>query len=131
MNSASAVTQETASARSRKSQGTSAHYRHGVLEKARIHIQHTPAPEKTRAQIDAIVKHEVTSERKVKLSLIAQQLSDSFMEVLSTAAGEDDCIEPFYLALSSMDHSESFTLPRKAGIMPLLNLYTSLCLLHP
>lgn len=128
--SASTVTQKTASARSQKSSGTSARYRHAVLERARIHIQHKPAPEETRAQIDAVIQREVASERKEKLSSIAQQLSDSFIEVLSTAAGEDDCIEPFYDALSSMDRSGSLTFPRKAGIVSLPYPCTFLCSLH-
>ena len=95
-----------------------------------INIQHRPAPKEIRAQFDAVILREVTPERKEELSLIAHRLSDSFIEVLGTAAGEDDCIEPFHDALSSMDHRESLTFPRKAGIvselnpcMPLYSLY--------
>lgn len=117
--SESTITKKTASACSQKSSGTSPQYRHVVLKRAGIHIHHKPAPEETRAQINAVIQREVASERKEKLSLIAQQLSDSFIEVLSTAAGEDDCIEPFYNALSSMDHGGNLTFVRKAGIVSL------------
>ena len=89
-----------------------------------------PTPDEIRAQIDAILQREVSSERKEKLSCITQQLNESFVQVITQAAGEDDCIEPFYDALSSMDYSESLTFPRKAGIVTLLYPSTSLYSLH-
>ncbi len=118
--SPSTVTQETASGRSQKSSGTSAHYRYTILSKARIYIHHMPTPDEIRAQIDAVIQREVSSERKEKLSSITQQLNDSFIRVVTFALGEDDCIEPLYHALSSMDHSESLTFARKAGMVTLL-----------
>ncbi|KAL8791219.1 MAG: hypothetical protein Q9213_000176 [Squamulea squamosa] len=112
--SVSTVTKESASARSQKSSGTSAHYRHAILSKAGIKIHHTPTPDEIRAQIDAVLQCEVPSERKEKLSSITQQLNDDFVRVVAGAAGEDDCVEPLYNALASMDHSESLMFPRKA-----------------
>lgn len=103
--------------RSQKSSGTAANYRHAILSKAEIHIHHMPTPEEICAQLDAIIQHEITPERKKTLSSIAQKLSNSFVKVITQASGEDDCIEPFYLALSSMDHSESLAFQRKAGII--------------
>ena len=79
-----------------------------------------PTPDEIRAQIDAVIQREISSERKKRLSCITQQLNDTFVRVITQAAGEDDCIEPFYNALFSMDHSESLTFPRKAGIVTLL-----------
>ncbi|KAL8769854.1 MAG: hypothetical protein Q9209_004292 [Squamulea sp. 1 TL-2023] len=112
--SVSTVAKDSASGRSQKSSGTSAHYRHAILRKARIQIHHKPTPEKIRTQIDAVLQCEVSSERKEKLSSITKQLNDDFDRVVDQAVGEDDCIEPFYNALSSMDHSESLSFPRKA-----------------
>ena len=129
--SASTEYQEAASQVSRKSSYTAAHYRHSILAGANILFRFRPAPEETRTRIAAIVQRQVLSKRKKELSRIAQELHDSFVEVLSTAAREDDCIEPFYHALSSMGCSESLALPRKAGIVPLLNPYTHIsCSLH-
>ena len=119
--SASIPTEQTASMRSQKSSGTSANYRHAILSKAGIHVHHMPIPEEIRVQMDAIIQREVTPERKETLSCIAQQLSDSFGHLIIQASGEDDCIEPFYHALHSMDHSESLAFQRKAGIVFLFN----------
>lgn len=113
--------------RSQKSSGTSANYRHAILSKAGIFVHHMPIPEEIRVQIDAITQREVTPERKETLSCTAQQLSDSFVQVITQASGEDDCIEPFYHALHSMDHSESLAFQRKAGIVSLFNPCISLC----
>ena len=121
--------ESASTATSQKSRSTAAHYRFGPLSKARIRIHHRPTPE-IRTQIDTVIQHKVISERKEKLSLIAQQLSDSFVEVVSHAVGEDDCIEPFYDVLSFMDHSASFTFPRKAGMVSPLYPYPSSCSLH-
>ncbi|MCJ1344521.1 hypothetical protein MMC31_002724 [Peltigera leucophlebia] len=112
--SASMPTEQTASVRSQKTLDMSANYRHTVLSKAGIHVQHMPTPEEICTQIDAIIHHEVTPERKETLSCIAQQLSDRFVQVITQASGEDDCIEPFYHALSSMDHNKSLAFQRKA-----------------
>ena len=128
--SASMPTEQTASVRSQKLSGTSANYRHTILSKAGIHGHHMPTPEEICAQIDAIIHHEVTPERKEMLSCIAQQLSDRFVQVITQASGEDDCIEPFYHALSSMDHSESVAFQRKAGIVSLFNPCIFLCSLY-
>ena len=112
--STSTRSRETASAGSQKSSGTSAHYRHAILRKAGIQIHHTPVPEKVRAQINAVIQREVSSERKAKLSVITQQLHKRFIQVVTVPVGEDDCVEPFYEAISSMEPSGRITFPRKA-----------------
>lgn len=128
--SESTPTEQTASMRSQKSSGTSANYRHAILSKAGIHVHHMPIPEEIRVQMDAIIQREVTPERKETLSCIAQQLSDSFGHLIIQASGEDDCIEPFYHALHSMDHSKSLAFQRKAGIVSLFYPCIPLCSLH-
>ena len=128
--SASTPTEQTALVRSQKSSGTSANYRHAILSKAGIHVHRMPTPKEICAQIDAIIQRKVIPEREETLSCIAQQLRDRFVKVITQASGEDDCIEPFYHALSSMDHSESLAFQRKAGIVSLLNPCVPLCLLH-
>lgn len=115
LQSASTPTEPTASIRSQKSSGTAANYRHAILSKAEIHVHHVPTPEDICAQLDAIIQQEITPEMKKTLSSIAQKLCNSFVQVITQASGEDDCIEPFYLALYSMDHSESLAFQRKAG----------------
>ncbi|KAL8721196.1 MAG: hypothetical protein Q9225_002082 [Loekoesia sp. 1 TL-2023] len=114
LQSTSTANQETTSARSQKSSGNSAHYRHAVLSKVGIHIHHMSTPDDFRAKIDAVIQREVSSKRKKKISSIALHMNDSFIGVITQAAGEDDCVEPFYEALSSMGHSGSLTFPRKA-----------------
>lgn len=113
--SASRPTEQTASVRSHKSTGTSANYRYAILSKARINVHHMPTPKEIRAQIDAIIQRKVTQKRKEKLSCIAQQLRDSFVQVITQASGEDDCIEPFYHALSSMNYNDNLAFQRKAA----------------
>lgn len=108
--------QETASGRSQKSSGTSAHYRWVTLYSARVYIRSRPPPQEIETQITAVIS-KVSSERKEEISRLAQELCDSFAEVLSQAAGEDDCVELMHKALSSMGYHESLTFPRKAGIM--------------
>lgn len=115
------VKSKTTSALSQKSRSTAAHYRHVVLRGVRINIGLKPAPEDTRAQVNAIIQRKLTSERTEKLTKIAQHLNSSFVEILSKAAGKDDCIVPLYIALNSMDDSESFAFLKKAGILFLLN----------
>lgn len=101
---------------SQRSGDTAARYRFGPLRKARIHV-HNKTTLQIRTQIDTVIQHKVASNRKERLSFFAQQLSNSFIEIVSHAVGEDDCIEPFYDIISSLDHSESFAFPRKAGMV--------------
>ena len=108
--------QETASVRSQKSSGTSAHYRWVTLYSARVYIRSRPPPQEIETQITAVIS-KVSPERKREISRLAQELCDSFAEVLSQAAGEDDCVELMHKALSSMGFHESLTFPRKSGIM--------------
>ena len=110
---------ESATTQSQKSRITAAQYRYDVLLGARIIVRHQPAPTEVRVQVDAIMKREITPERKRELSMIAQRLKDSFVETLGEAAGEDDCIKLFYNALSSMDSCDNFAMPQKAGTSPL------------
>ena len=114
---------ETASQVTQKSSFTAAHYRNSILKAANIRFQFRLAPEDTRTRIAAIVQLEISPERKEELSRIAQKLHDDFVDVLDIAAREDDCIELFYQALSSMGYNETLTLPRKAGMVALLNPY--------
>lgn len=123
---------ETASQVTQKSSFTAAHYRNSILKGANIRFQFRPAPDDIRTRIAAIVKLEVSPERREELSRIAQKLHDGFVDVLETAAREDDCIELFYQALSSMGYNESLTFPRKAGMVVLLDPYIHIsCSLHP
>lgn len=100
---------------SQQSGTTIDHYRFITLGDARIRIHHQPTPG-MRAQIHNVIQRNVTPERHEELSLVAQELSGSFYRVVSHANREDDCIEPLYQVLSFMDHSKSFTFPRKAGL---------------
>lgn len=106
----------TDSAKSQKSSSTAAHYRWAILGRARIYIRSRPPPEEIQKQIDAILE-KASPERKESLTNIGKVLHDDFAVVLDTAAGEDDCIELLYRALSSMDERKLLALPRKAGIM--------------
>lgn len=87
------------------------------FSKAGINVHHTymPTPKETRAQIDAIIRRKVTQRRRIKSYLVL--LVTGFFGPLTQAYGEDDCIfhEPFYHALSSMDHRENLAFQRKAG----------------
>jgi hypothetical protein len=50
-------------------------------------------------------------------------LHDSFADVRTQHFWEDECIESLYQALSFMIYGEILSLPRKAGIVPLLTPY--------
>lgn len=120
--SGESATQQTGSL---KSSGTSANYRYVTLHQARIRVHHSHTPDEIRTQIDAVIQPDVSSKRKEELSRIAQELCRRFIQVITQAFGEDDCIEPFYSALDSMGYSESLAFVRKAGILSLLNPCTS------
>ena len=128
--SASEGYQETASQTTQKSSSTAANYRHNILKGANMRFQFRPAPEDIRNQISAIVQREISARRREELSPIAQKLHDSFVDVLSRAAREDDCIEPFYQALAAMGYSDDLTLPRKAGMLLLSPYIHVSCSLH-
>ena len=99
---------------------SASNYRHHILKRANIRFQFRHVPEDVGARIATILERQILPERRTELSRIARTLHDSFADVLDTAAREDDCIEPFYQALSSMGYGESLALPRKAGTVPLL-----------
>ena len=106
----------TDSVTSQKSSSTAAHYRWAILKGARIYIRSRPPPEEIQKAIDAIVE-KASPERKQFLTNIGKDLYDDFAVVLDRAAGEDDCVEILYRALSSMDKLKLLTITRKAGIM--------------
>ena len=106
---------ETASQVTQKSSYTAVHDRLSTLVGTNILFQFQPTPEEIGTQIAAIFQREVSSEKEEELSRIGQRLHDSFAPVLSGAAREDDCVELFHQALSTMTHSDSVLLPRKAG----------------
>lgn len=106
----------TDSAKSQKSSYTASHYRWAILERARIRITSRPPPEEIQKQIDAILE-KASPQREQPLNNIGKALCDDFAVVLDTAAGEDDCIELLWSALSSMDELKLLALPRKAGMI--------------
>ena len=110
------MNQETASVRSQTSY-TAARYRFIILRRARIFIRHGPPPEEIQSRINAIIQRKISEERKRQLSRFAENLCEDFIEVFNGASREDDCVEPIYRALSSMDSSREFQFPRKAGIV--------------
>ena len=114
---------ETTSQFTQKSSFTAAHYRNSILKGANIHFQFRQPPEDIRTQITTIIRPEVSPERNEELLLIGQKFHDEFANVLDTAAREDDCVELFYQVLSSMGYNESLALPRKVGMVALLNSY--------
>ena len=59
----------------------------------------------------------ISDERKRRLSCIAEDLCNNFINVFEAAAQEDDCVEPIHQALSLMDDGENFYFPRKLGIV--------------
>ena len=99
---------------SQKSGSTAAYHRFGSFSNLRLHV-HRPTRE-IRAQIYNIIQHKVTLERKGNLPCLTQQLGNNFIEVISHAFGEDDCITPFYGVLASVDHSQNFTFSMNAGM---------------
>jgi hypothetical protein len=115
--------QETASAHSQRSSGTSAHYRWVTLQSARVYIRSRPPPEDIQTQISTIIQSEKSAERKEELLRLTRELCDSFAEVISKAAGEEDCLAPLHNALSSMGYYKSLTFPRKAGMYSPTNQY--------
>lgn len=77
-----------------------------------------PIPNEISTAITAILERKISSERREEVSTIALGLHKSFLNILRTAAREDDCIELFYSALSSLGYDKSLVLPRKAGMIP-------------
>lgn len=112
--------QETTSQATQKSSFAAAHYRNFILKGSNMHFQFRRPPEDIRTQITAISQLEVSRKRKEELSVIEQKFHDDFVDLLDKAAREDDCVELFYQALSSMGYNESLTFPRKAGMIALL-----------
>lgn len=80
--------QDTVSARSQRSSGTSARYRWVALTSARVHIRSRRPTKEIQNQINDVVGSKVSAERRIELSHLAQELCDGFDEVLSGAAGK-------------------------------------------
>ena len=114
--SQSSIRPMTDSTISQKSSSTAAHYRQAILRRAKIYIRSRPPPEEIQKQIDAILEKD-SLEKKQFLTNITNVMCDDFAVVLEVAAGEDDCVEILYRALSSMDELKRLALVRKAGIM--------------
>lgn len=88
-----------------------------------VYIQSRPPPDEIQTEIDAVFQSKLSPERKGEISHLAQELCESFAEVLSGAAGEDDSIELIHKALSSMGYHGSLTFPRKADWHPCIKPY--------
>ena len=80
---------------SRESGSTAAYYPFGSLSKLKLHIHHQPTPGIRSRKIHTVIQHKVTSDRKMHLSYLTQQLINNFIKVTSQAFGEGDCITPF------------------------------------
>lgn len=106
----------TDSQNSKKSSNSSSYYRWFILKRVKIRISSRPPPEQIQKKIDAIIE-KASPKRKASIANIGGKLFDDFATVLEKAAGEDDCLEIFYHALSSMDDLGRLTFPRKAGII--------------
>ncbi|KAL9622616.1 MAG: hypothetical protein Q9160_003113 [Pyrenula sp. 1 TL-2023] len=107
---------DTVSQITQKSSFSASHYRNSVLKDVNICFQFRRVPDHIRNRFTTIIQAEVSPDRKKELSLIAQTFQDDFADVLDTAAREDDCLELFYQALSSMGYNESLAFRRKAGM---------------
>lgn len=97
---------------------TYAQYRWVVLDRARIYVCAKPPPDDIQTRINAVVCRKTVEGREKDLLRIAQQLSDGFVEVVSSARREDDSVELIHRALSSMNWDKKLAFPRKIGIVP-------------
>jgi hypothetical protein len=73
-------------------------------------------PAEIELQVNAITQREISEERQHALGLIAENLCNDFRAILDGANREDDCREPIYRALVSIDDGGKFNFPRKAGL---------------
>ena len=80
---------------SQQSRSTAAYYPFGSLSKLKLHIHHRPTPGIRARKTPMVIQHKVTSDRKINLSCLTQQLINNFIEVTSQAFGGGDCIAPF------------------------------------
>ena len=115
--SSSYLNQDTASSRSRMSAVAQTLYRYRVLAKAGIYVHPEPPPLGIQAQLDVIFKREIPEERRREISVIAKDISREFIHNLRGAHREDDLVELIYEALRMMYKDETFSFPRKAGIL--------------
>ncbi|MCJ1463129.1 hypothetical protein MMC07_001734 [Pseudocyphellaria aurata] len=105
--------QETVTQTSQKSSSTAAHYRHSILRRANIEFQFKSVPDEVSTAITTVVERDISSKRKKELAGIALKLHERFIHRLSLAAREDDYVELFYGALSSLGYG-NLTMARKA-----------------
>lgn len=101
---------------SKRASSSSSYYRWSILQRVQIYISSRPPPEEIQERVDAIIE-KASPHRKALIATIGEKLCDDFANVLEIAAGEDDCLELFYHALSSMDDLRRLTFQRKAGII--------------
>lgn len=99
-----AASSEADTLRSQRSSNSIAYYRYKHLAAAQVYI-HTDPPTNILAAINAVVKAEVSKERRAELRAIAQKLYDGCKKAVKAAVSEDDFIELFLIALRAMDHS--------------------------
>jgi hypothetical protein len=99
-----AASSEADTVRSQRSSNSTANYRYKHLADAEVYI-HTDPPANIQAAINAVVRAEVSKERRAELRAIAQELYDGCKKVVKAAVGEDDFIELFLIALRAMDYS--------------------------
>ena len=102
-----------------------ANYRWKNLDYAEMVIEDEPIPDDIESRVGAIIQPEISTERKRELSVITETFCDGFIDVMKGASREDDAVEPIHRALTSMDKTNRFMFPRKAGIFP---SYTSACM---
>ncbi|KAL7919516.1 hypothetical protein ACQKWADRAFT_300992 [Trichoderma austrokoningii] len=101
---------EAETVRSQCSSDSAANYRH--LAAAAVYI-HTDPPADILAAIEAVVKAQVSEQRRAELCAIAQQLHEGCKKAVRAAVGDDDFLVLFLTALRAMDHS-SLSLRAKA-----------------
>ena len=115
--SLSDLNQDTASLRSQKSSVSNSFYRYRILRQARIYVRPEPPPMDIQAQMDVIFEREIPEKRREEISDIAKTISQSFIKNLRGAHREDDLVELIYEALRMMHKDETFSFPRKAGLV--------------
>lgn len=93
-----------------------ANYRWKNLDYAGMVVEDEPIPHDIESRVDAIIQPEISTERKSELSVITETFCNDFVDVMKGASREDDAVEPIHRALTSMDKTNEFMFPRKAGI---------------
>ncbi|KAF2234550.1 hypothetical protein EV356DRAFT_501412 [Viridothelium virens] len=92
---------ETGTERTQRSSNTNAIYRHRNLAAVEIHM-HVEPPDYIQAAINRIFTAEVSTERRSKLRLTAQELRDNCLQNVGAYAGEDDFMNSLCTALKAL-----------------------------